>query len=163
MKQVLIYLGIAAALVAAFLFGRVTVKNAPIIEERVDTVVVYKIDTITRNKPVYVTNRVVDTMLVQVRDTLMLRDTVYMALEREQKEYTDSLYRAWVSGYQPTLDSILIYATTKIVEIERVIDRKPKRWGLGVSAGFGATVSRDRTVNLEPYIGIGINYNLVSW
>jgi len=163
MKQVLIYLGIAAALVAAFLFGRVTVKNAPIIEERVDTVVVYKIDTITRNKPVYVTNRVVDTMLVQVRDTLMLRDTVYMALEREQKEYTDSLYRAWVSGYQPALDSILIYATTKIVEIERVIDRKPKRWGLGVSAGFGATVSRDRTVNLEPYIGIGINYNLVSW
>jgi hypothetical protein len=163
MKQVLIYLGIAAALVAAFLFGRVTVKNAPIIEERVDTVVVYKIDTITRNKPVYVTNRAVDTMLVQVRDTLMLRDTVYMALEREQKEYTDSLYRAWVSGYQPTLDSILIYATTKIVEIERVIERKPKRWGIGVSAGFGATVSRDRTVNLEPYIGIGINYNLVSW
>jgi len=163
MKQVLIYLGIAAALVAAFLFGRVTVKNAPIIEERVDTVVVYKIDTITRNKPIYVTNRVVDTMLVKVRDTLMLRDTVYMALEREQKEYTDSLYRAWVSGYQPTLDSILIYATTKIVEIERVIERKPKRWGIGVSAGFGATVSRDRTVNLEPYIGIGINYNLVSW
>lgn len=163
LKTILCIIGIAAAIVAAFLFGRKTVKNAPIIEERVDTLIVYRIDTITREKPVYVAKKVVDTLFVPIRDTVSLRDTVYMALEREQKVYEDSLYRAWVSGVYPSLDSISIYQTTKIVEVTKTIERKPKRWGLGVTIGYGATLSKERTVNLEPFIGVGVSYNILSW
>lgn len=33
-----------------------------------------------------------------------------------------------------------------------------KRWGIGVQAGIGLTPNK-----VEPYIGIGIHYNILSW
>lgn len=43
-----------------------------------------------------------------------------------------------------------------------VVSVKPRRWGVGVQAGYGLTVRNDRTV-AAPYIGVGIQYNLFSF
>jgi hypothetical protein len=39
---------------------------------------------------------------------------------------------------------------------------KPTHWGIGVQAGYGATLSNN-TVKLAPYIGVGISYNIITW
>ena len=35
---------------------------------------------------------------------------------------------------------------------------RQKRWGLGLSVGYGYSFNK-----FSPYIGIGINYNLINW
>lgn len=37
----------------------------------------------------------------------------------------------------------------------------PKRWGIGLVAGYGATMTNP--VNLVPFVGIGINYSLIKF
>ena len=78
-----------------------------------------------------------------------------------QKIYQDSTYQAWVSGYKPSLDSIQVFQP--ITTITRTITTtevkyKAKRWGVGVQAGIGITPTK-----VEPYIGIGVTYNIFSW
>ena len=68
-----------------------------------------------------------------------------------------------MSGYKPRLDSLQVFAPSKIVTItERVPVYVTRRWGLGISAGYGATVSGG-TVYMAPYVGVGVNYSIVSW
>ena len=48
---------------------------------------------------------------------------------------------------------------TKIGEIESItFDKKPKYFGIGFNAGYG--ISKN---GLSPYIGVGINYNLLKF
>jgi hypothetical protein len=116
-----------------------------------------------RERPVYYATTVVDTVLVAVTDTVRLRDTLYMEIEREQKAYRDTMYEAWVSGVRPALDSIRIYAPVQTITVkERVPVTRRTHWGIGVSAGYGATL-QDKTVRLSPYIGVGISYNIITW
>lgn len=83
-------------------------------------------------------------------------DTV---VHREQAYYEDSLYRAWVSGYRPKLDSLQIFSRTitKTVtnDIYHTINPKKKRWGMGVQAGYGYPYGG--------YIGFGVSYNIFQW
>lgn len=125
-----------------------------------DTVIVVRTDTITAEKPVYVSKETVRTELVPVHDTLRLHDTLYIQLPVEQLEYRDSLYQAWVSGIQPALDSIRIFAPVQTVTITQ--RTKPPNWGIGITAGYGVTVV-DKNVRLAPYVGIGISYNIIHW
>lgn len=68
-----------------------------------------------------------------------------------QKRYETEDYRAYVSGYQPSLDSLFITKPTQIVRITE----KPSRWGIGISAGYGIG-----TKGLSPYIGVGVVYRI---
>ena len=71
----------------------------------------------------------------------------------------DSLYRVVAEGYAVDFKEITVYpkTVTNTVQI-----RKPTHWGIGIQAGYGATI-QDKTVRLAPYVGVGISYNLVSW
>lgn len=135
------------------------------VEVQRDTVEVVRVDTCILEKPVAVYVRTVDTMRVPVRvcDTITVRDSVFIELPREQAFYQDSSYRAWVSGYRPALDSIEVYQKTRIVTITETLREPAKRWGLGVTAGYGASIGADRSVGLAPFVGVGVTYNLVSW
>lgn len=96
-------------------------------------------------------------MSQQAKDTVLLTvyDSVMVSVPIVQKEYKDSAYHAWVSGYRPNLDSIYIYRpTTQIVQTIT----KQKRWGLGVQAGMGITNNK-----IQPYIGLGVSYNILMW
>lgn len=71
-------------------------------------------------------------------------DSIYIPVPITQKEYQTENYRAWVSGYKPSLDSVWVYP-------EKIIIREtPRKWGIGVIAGYG--IGRD---GLSPYVGVG--------
>lgn len=82
-------------------------------------------------------------------------DSVEVEIPITQKEYKDSFYRAWISGYNAKLDSIEIYNRTKVITEHIYIQSKRKRWGLGLQAGYGYLTGA--------YIGIGVSYSLFQW
>ena len=146
--------------VLIFFAGRWT-KRPDVVEVEVvttDTLTVH--DTVRIEKPKYITQKVVDSIYVPVRDTIHLHDTTFVVLQRTQSEYADSLYHAWVSGYDPALDSIHVF--TKTQYITTTIQKPPKHWHVGISAGYGATI-RDKQVFLSPYLGVGLTYSLFSF
>lgn len=103
---------------------------------------------------------VYDTIKTPHTDTLST-DSISVVLPITQKHYCDSTYEAWISGYEPALDSIKVFQsvmtiTNTITNTE--IRYKQKRWGLGVQVGVGVTPSK-----IEPYIGVGVTYNIFSW
>ncbi|WP_279167260.1 DUF6808 domain-containing protein [Muribaculum intestinale] len=81
-------------------------------------------------------------------------DSVAVEIPVTQREYEGEEYRAWVSGYEPRMDSIYVYPRHEVVTI-REVAAKPKRWGIGVFAGYGMTPR-----GLEPCVGVSVSYNL---
>ena len=114
-------------------------------------------DTIVSYRPKMVTKRVVDSVLVPVVDTLTLRDTLFVFLEREQVTWEDSLARVYASGINPHVDSVIHFTRDLIITKEIPVIKKT-RWGVGVQVGAGA--GKD---GLTPYVGVGVSYNILSW
>lgn len=148
---------IGAAIMALSLFCVRTCTEKPVEPSVVrDTLIVH--DTIRIEKPVaeYVVTR--DTIKIPV--VVTERDTIFVSLPREEKTYTDSTYRAVVSGYEPSLDLIEVYPqTTTIIETRTIPVPSTKRWGVGVQIGGGAALNGKQVV-LSPYIGVGLSYNI---
>lgn len=121
-------------------------------------------DTIRIEKPVPKFIKRIDTLLVQTKDTIRLKDTLYLALPREQKTYRDKNYQAWISGYRPELDSIHIFRNTQQIITSTTIQTKHKsrRWGIGIQAGYGLTLQQN-IIKPTPYIGVGLSYNLLRF
>ena len=119
-----------------------------------DTITVIKFDTIKIAKPIYIVEKVVDTILVPIFDTLRLHDTLYQPIVKTQKYYTkDSVYQAWISGYRPALDSINVFQKTVT---ETVTIRVPqKKWGVAAIGGYGVGNG-----GLSPYVGVGLYYRI---
>ena len=142
---------VPALCVASYFVGRK--RAAETVVNKTDTVTVVTVDTLIREKPIYVNRYFRDTILVAVTDTVRLRDTTFIQLPKEHRLYVDSMYRAVVSGYLPSLDSIEVYQKcyTKIVT-----NTVRPRWSVGIQAGYGVT----RGFELAPYVGIGIQYRL---
>lgn len=117
-------------------------------ETKVNTVV--KVDTLLISAPM------APLLTIRLTDTIRIGDTV---VYREQAYYEDSLYRAWVSGYRPRLDSLQIFPRTvyRTVtnDIYHTIIPKKKRWGLGVQVGYGYSGGF--------YVGVGVSYNILFW
>lgn len=113
-----------------------------------------------------------DTILKPVRETLKRTDTVYLPILIDtttdrtveddsipvlvpitSKEYRTSDYRAIVSGYKPSLDSMELYRDKEIITLPPL--QKKKRWGFGLQAGYGYPGGW--------YVGVGMSYNLWQW
>ena len=156
---ILIGVGLVVAVLLGFLVGQRCPRNGggetPTI--KVDTLVIR--DTIKVTEPISVTKRVVDSIPYPVTDTLRLRDTLYVFLEREQIRWEDSLSVVYASGVMPKVDSVIHHTHNLIITKEiPVIQVKKTRWGLGVQAGVGAGKG-----GLTPYVGVGVSYNILSW
>ena len=123
-----------------------------------------KVDTMFVEKPVIKKVEIIDTLLlpVPITDTLMLHDTVFVHLPIEQRQYSDPRYTAWVSGDRPQLDSILIYQRTEYITKEIKTVTKPKRWGIGLQAGYGVALHNNQ-VFPAPYIGVGVSWNFLQF
>lgn len=125
-----------------------------------------KFDTI-QGKPVIVTEVKVDTQYilspypylawVDHTDTIKTDSCVHL---REYKEYQDSNYYAKISGVAPRLDELIVYPKTvyETQYIYRNIVSKPKRWGIGLSAGYGIGKHGFTSV-----LAVTVNYNLWQW
>ena len=128
-------------------------------EEWTDTTRVTVVDTVTYDNPVAVDSLVVRYVRVPVvRDTLhsIYTDTIQVDMPVTQKRYEDSTYTAWVSGYEPSLDSIRVYARKDVVTINKIIKEPHNRFVVGFNVGYGLTPQN----GLQPYIGIGVGYKL---
>lgn len=84
-------------------------------------------------------------------------DSVTVEIPITQREYEGDGYHAWISGYEPKMDSIFVFPQHETVTI-REPSRCGKRWGLGVTAGYGYTPK-----GLQPYVGISLSYNLLNF
>lgn len=121
------------------------------IETRIRTIV--KTDTLLISAPMAVFWRFVPDDTTRIGDTL---------LQRKQVVYSDSLYRAVVSGYvDPRLDSMVVYPKTVYQTVTNdiyhpvAIKSKKKRWGFGLQAGYGYPGG--------VFVGIGVTYNIFVW
>ena len=156
---ILLGIGIASAVLVAFLVGRRCPTNGggETPTPKVDTLVIR--DTIKVTEPISVTKRVVDSIFVPVTDTLRMRDTLYVFLEREQVRWEDSLSVVYASGVKPQVDSVIHHVEQLVItEQVPVIQVRKTKWGFGLQAGFGAWKD-----GLTPYVGVGVSYNLLSW
>ena len=122
---------------------------------KTDTLTIVRVDTIVRLQP--------QPYKVEVRDTILLTDTIFIGgqmLFQEVKEYKDSTYYARISGINAYLEEIRVYpkTTTKYIFNTEIVREKPKKWGIGPQVGLGVVGN-----TVQPYIGIGIQYNLIRW
>lgn len=126
-------------------------KEEPI--PQTDTITIIKRDTITIIKP----QPVIQYRDRIVRDTLYNTDSVLIPVDVpiETKIYTDSSYRAVISGYRPQLDTISIFNKNQIQYINK-ITYKTKKWNVSPSAGIGYGMFGKR---IDMYVGFSIGYN----
>lgn len=104
----------------------------------------------------------IDSLLGELYGEAPMDTIIDIALPREQKEYGDTTYHAWVSGYQPQLDSINIYNRVEYHTVTIRETRRPSPWGLGVQVGLGLG-TRDNKAFATPYIGIGLTYTFLQF
>ena len=137
-----------------FLAGRHTNRIGDELVGKTDTSTLR--DTIRDSIPYPVYETVIQTVpeLFPVYITLegdTVREPIFVPIPVTQKEYLTDDYHAWVSGYNPSLDSIDVFQKT-IYITEKV---KTRRWGIGLTTGYG--IGRN---GLSPYIGIGGFYRI---
>lgn len=131
-------LALVVALMVALSFGvgvrhgRKTAKQPVELIVVWDTTVVY--DTIVRDKPVPVKTYVYDTVVTHF--TTIEHDTVAVEVPMERRVYEeDSLYHAVVSGWRPSLDTLVIWPKTTTVTITRTERIPVPRWSIGATVG----------------------------
>ena len=90
-------------------------------------------------------------------DTITLHDSIDVPVPIYQKRYEDSLYTAWVSGYEPNLDSIDLRLPTITETVTKTIVKPSPLITVGIQAGAGYGV-----INRKPdiYVGVGAQVNL---
>jgi hypothetical protein len=162
------------ALVALVLLAGIGIYNRcqrkPVIEsvER-DTVVVY--DTIPHYYPTpkdsvrtkWVTRWLpasTDTIdhFIEVNNMDHFADTsnmIAVEVPITSKHYGSKDYDAWVSGYEPSLDSIKVYQRTEYITERITISKPPNRWELDLIGGLDYNTTRQ---DFTPYAGGEILY-----
>ena len=86
------------------------------------------------------------------------RDSMAVEIPITQKRYENEDYRAYVSGYEPNLDSIFVFPKTTVIH-ERSY-KPPNKWHIGITGGYGYGF---KSKQAEPYIGIGVTYSILSF
>ena len=126
-------------------------------------------------------NKIVKINTVEVRDTVVIRDTIKfdnptliyvkteqdtlyiesidstVVMNKETKVYRDSTYEAQISGFQPHLDHIKVFPNTTYITTEKTsyIEKK-KHFNHGIQIGVGFGV-----INRKPdvFVGYGFQYS----
>ena len=156
-----ILLGVIAGLVICFINSwaschRTTDKEVITIT---DTLVLT--DTIIKMQPKPYKVTIIDTIYLpqQPQQPQKPQKPQIDTLIRQEVIYKDSTYMAVVGGIEPYLKSIEIYPKTIYVNNNTTTTIKVRsHFGLGVQAGYG--YGRN---GLQPYVGIGVQYNLIQW
>ena len=107
-----------------------------------------------------------DTFFIKQTDTI--RDTFYVSLPIEYKQYRDTfttdtsrtILDIKYSGYKSSLDGV--YVQSSFTQKERIKVKTSgfgQYLGIGLQVGYGATINTiDKTFIPGPYIGVGISY-----
>lgn len=161
MKKTTILLTLAICFLASVLLNVLLWNRHPKVETKIvtHTDTIYK-DTVIHEPPIVetkITERVVYVNVPVPTDST--KDTISVALPIEQKRYEDSLYIAWVSGYNPNLDSIALRLPTIHTEttITQPVIKKAPRLSAGVQVGAGVGVIYHKP---DIYAGVGLQYRI---
>ena len=169
-KRRLLYCALAALVLLAGIGIYNRCQRKPVIEsvER-DTVVVY--DTIPHYYPTpkdSVRTKWVTRWLPASPDTIdhfigannmdHFADTskmIAVEVPITSKHYGCKDYDAWVSGYEPSLDSIKVYQRTEYITERITISKPPNKWELDLIGGLDYNTARQ---DFTPYAGGEILY-----
>ena len=149
--------GILLGALAGFFSGK-AIYDKPLDESvEIDTVVVYR--TLPDYNPVpkdsahvkFVTRWLPQT----VHDTIIggnyahnsaeiMHDTVCVEVPITSKHYGSETYDAWVSGFEPSLDSIFVYQKTEYITKTVTLSKPPNKWEFDIVGGtdYGITSKR---------------------
>lgn len=158
-RAFLVALGLFLAAVAWIAFGPHPQQPQPSVVEKHDTL--WRDTTLHHPTPSASVNTgrtVFIPYIVSETDTIEAHDTLLVEVPVEQKQYDDSLYTAWVSGYQPQLDSIRLYQPEVVTTIERTIIKPAPRWSIGPSVGAGVSITGAPQVGI--FVGFTAQYRL---
>ena len=151
-------LGVIAGLVIYFINGWVSCHRTTDKEVITITDTLVLTDTIIKFQPKPYKVTIIDTIYLPQQPQNPQQPQID-TLIRQEITYKDSTYTAVVGGIEPYLKSIEIYPKTIYVNNNTTTTIKVRsRFGLGVQAGYG--LSRN---GLQPYIGIGVQYNFMQW
>lgn len=154
MNKNLVIAVLSLLLVLSLIFQYLYYSNRNSVENslKTDTITVIKTDTVTIMKPViqyrYITQVITDTLY----NTDSIKVPVRIPIE--SKTYQDSTYRAVISGYRASLDSIQVYP---IHTITTITNTKQKRFNIGIQAGVGYGCFNKKP---DIYWGFGVSYRL---
>lgn len=155
--------GAVLGLLTGFFTGK-AIYDRPVIESvtrdtvtRIDTVFQYypkpvEVERI-RTEYKWLTRVTTDT----VTNYTVLHDSVLVEVPIESRHYNSPEYDAWVSGYQPSLDSIRVYQKEKYITETITISKPPNRFSIGLQGGYGYGF---RSKTWEPYVGVGLGIRI---
>ena len=95
----------------------------------------------------------------------IMHDTVAVQVPITSKHYGGKNYDAYVSGFEPSLDSIFVYNETQVITETITRMKPPNKWSLSVNAGvdYGTTsqfwmpyASGELTINNDKRLQLGI-------
>ena len=149
-------IGIAIGLVVSSIPRRQSPNEADVLYDTIVYMDTVRVAPIVRDSVVvrYIEERmpVSEDRSDSLRHESYATDSVTVAVPIVQKVYSNDLYRAYVSGYRPSLDSLYIYCPVRDV----MIRGKPKRWGIGPYVGVDV-LGRGMSV------GVSLQYSLVRF
>lgn len=146
------YLFVIIAVILAFFAGRYT--HAPEIKESIirDTTVIVDMEPDTVH---LVSTQVVKLPVVQtVRDTVVQIDSVFVRVPISEYQFSDSTFRAVLTGYDVRLKEMNVFQTTRY---KTITEKKKSRFGFGLQVGYGVMGGK-----FMPYLGVGGSFNIVS-
>ena len=118
------------------------------------------------HRPAYSTEKAdIKQKEVEISAYDMMQPTAIDTIElpKVQRVYSDdSTYKAWVSGYEPKLDSINVYRKTikETVTIQLPAEKKKRtfwqRFNIGIQAGYGLGLDDKKA---HPYLGGGVGFS----
>ena len=162
-KKRLMYCLIAGIVLGSIVFWTGRCSHAKVVKVERDTIVVY--DTIPdynpKPKDSIVTKYVTRYLPVVSHDTidrlvtLVNHDTVAVEVPITSKHYSGETYDAWVSGFEPSLDSIKVYRETQYITERVTISKPPNKWELDAAAGIDYNIKSQR---YTPYAGGELMY-----
>lgn len=146
--------------VLSCLFVHQSLNNTDSMVSTVKTDTLYVHDTIEievkKDSIVYRDRKVVDTLFLPTP-----QDTTLIPIE--QKHYVDTLADIWISGYEPTIDSIHYHIPRNTTYVEKTIEiEKPKKWyedrfcfTVGVYGGYSPIYN-----NFDVIVGGGLSIRI---
>ena len=85
-----------------------------------------------------------------------VHDSIEVPVPIVQKRYDDSLYTAWVSGYEPNLDSLRLHQPEISITVTKTVVKSPLVT-FGIQAGGGYGVFNRQ---FDVFVGVGGQINL---
>jgi len=138
-------------------YGRRTARERVRLEVVNDTTIITTHDTIVRERPVFVTSYIYDT--IRTHFTTIEHDTVTVDLPMERRIYKeDSLYYACVSGFRPSLDTLIVWPTITTITIREKERIPAPRWGFSATVGPSLITTPKGSLHAGFGVTAGVSY-----